>query len=318
MDPDLYLWGLCMILVLIFGIFIWYRSWSLDFLTDPDLYLWDLSDPHLGHWGFQLILILRLGSLCDPRLGLYVVRVIPVWIFGISVILVLIFWCSNYWASPGGDVGFVSLQPPEGRCRVFDKYSSDTCKAARDVCDFLRPHRCASTWSGDLECVSGVSHSPKLPVNPSIFQENAGSPGWRPAGGYARTAGLRLGFSTAAKEGRADANWGGSARRVRLFGKPKICCLLPPKEDAAPRRSDSRETEREKPRARRDTTERCCCPFPAPPPHRGGYRLFLCRSCFISFYESSTAAPPTGHSPSSHQQEAMQRSSISFLVTKIC
>lgn len=153
-------------------------------------------------------------------------------------------------------------------------------------------HRCASTWSGDLECVSGVSHSPKLPVNPSIFQENAGSPGWRPAGGYARTAGLRLGFSTAAKEGRAEVNWGGSARRVRLFGKPKMCCLLPPKEDTAPRRSDSRETEREKPRARRDTTERRCCPFPTPPPRRG--RGGGCSSCFI-IWESATVAPPTGH-----------------------
>lgn len=179
-------------------------------------------------------------------------------------------------------------------------------------------HRCAPTWSGDLECVSGVSHSPKLPVNPSIFQESAASPGWRPAGGYARTAGLRLRFSTAAKEGRAEANWGGFARRVRLFGKPKICCLLPPGEDAAPRRSDSRETEREKPRARRDTTERRCCPFPAPPPRRGAGRRVDCFCADHVTCESSTVAPPTGHYPSSHQQEAMQRSSKGFLVPKIC
>lgn len=170
-------------------------------------------------------------------------------------------------------------------------------------------HRCVSTLSGDLECVSGVSHSPKLPVNPSIFQENAGSPGWRPAGGYARTAGLRLGFSTAAKEGKAEANWGGSARRVRLFGKPKICCLLPPKEDTAPRRSDSQETEREKPRPRRDTTERRCCTFPAPPPQRGGGRRVKAVSVQIMFHNLRKFSSSDTHRSLSivtQEQEALQ------------
>lgn len=59
----------------------------------------------------------HLGFLCDS---------------GFNLLLFLLL-------SVSGDVGFVSLQPPEGRCRVFDKYSSDTCKAARGVRDFLRP-----------------------------------------------------------------------------------------------------------------------------------------------------------------------------------
>lgn len=173
-------------------------------------------------------------------------------------------------------------------------------------------HRYAPTWPADLGCASDVLHSPKLPVNPSIFQENAGSPGWRPGGSYARSAGLRLVFSTAAKEGRSGANWSGSARRFSLSDKPKICCLVPPKEDAASRGSNSLETEREKPRARRDTTERRCCPFPAPPPQRvvgrKGSTDCFCADQVSRLWQGSVLAPPTGHCPSPRQQEVMQYS----------
>lgn len=136
----------------------------------------------------------------------------------------------------GRDVGFVSLQPPEGRCRGFDKYSSDTCKAAGDV--RVCPHPAAARprqGRGDLERAC-VWHSPKLPVNPSILQEKTGSPGWRPAGGCARTAGppsegflggvfLFVFFLPPGKKEERRANGGGSARRVRLVCERDLLSL---------------------------------------------------------------------------------------------
>lgn len=99
---------------------------------------------------------------------------------------------------------------------IFDKYSSDTCKAARDVCGFVGPTAARLRDRVILRAkAASCTYLNYRWIRPFSWRTQ-GSPGWRPAGSYARTAGLRLFFSTAANEERAEANWSGSARRVRL------------------------------------------------------------------------------------------------------
>lgn len=95
--------------------------------------------------------------------------------------------------SPQECVGFVAPRPPEGRCGLFDENSSDTCKAPRGARGF---HQFAALQASNME-VRGEPRrrdSPRLPVNPSILLRKRGSPGRRPAGGGAHTAGLPRSF----------------------------------------------------------------------------------------------------------------------------
>lgn len=108
-DPGLDLWHLYPIPLLISGLSnwslslslgsVWSWSWSLGFLTDSGL------EVGFSVWS-------STWSLCGPCQPSLDIR-------GHCLILILIFWCSNYWASPWGEVGFVSLQPPEGRCSLW-------------------------------------------------------------------------------------------------------------------------------------------------------------------------------------------------------
>lgn len=96
-------WAFGLILVLMFGDSNGPWSLSPGSLYDLDLghlYLIPLLISGLSNWSWSLplgsvwswswslgflILVLKLGSLCDPRLGLYVVHVNPVLILGVSV-----------------------------------------------------------------------------------------------------------------------------------------------------------------------------------------------------------------------------------------
>lgn len=157
--------------------------------------------------------------------------------------------------SPQECVGFVAPRPPEGRCGLFDENSSDTCKAPRGARGF---HQFAALQASNME-VRGEPRrrdSPRLPVNPSILLRKRGSPGRRPAGGGAHTAGLPRSFPQ---------------RRGEAYGTESGLVLPPYSSRAKPRirpkRSELKRTplrwstsrDGSEPRARR------CCTVPTPP-----------------------------------------------------
>lgn len=126
--------------------------------------------------------------------------------------------------------------------------SSDTCKPARGACG---PHLPTYARAGSVRFwVRRVPYSPKLPVKPSIFQQKGGSPGRRPAGGGAHTAGLRPGFSAAEEESRKGFRLRRAARRGRPSQRPRIRRWAAGWRGEPHRRAGRRGEKQDEPRSR--------------------------------------------------------------------
>lgn len=146
---------------------------------------------------------------------------------------------------------------PEGRCIVFDKYTSDTCKAATGACGSRRP---AAARTGErallgARAAAGLTQTAGEAVH---FPGEKLEWGRRPAGGSAHTAGLRPGFhcrDAPSRAGSVPAEPSAGSAGPQAEDPPLRCG---PKEQKWPRE------ERDEPRSCRRTDRRACA-FPTPP-----------------------------------------------------